>query len=420
MSFFNSGFFGGHGMGQPEPEEVDNKALYEALEVAQDASAADIKKAFRRLVRIHHPDKGGDEQKFKEVNAAYEVLSDPEKRKIYDQMGLEGLRGGGGMGGGFGDIFDMFFRGGGGGRRGPRETPQLKPTVKQIKISLKDAYEGKVAKVDVERNVKCQGCNGKGGSDVEKCTPCKGRGVVVRMVQLGPGMYTQTQAECTSCDGTGEKIKPENICKSCKGKKMSRKNETVEVPIVKGIPNKEKVVVSEKGNEHPEYRTGDLIVVVEIEEDKIFKRQKDDLVLEKSIGLIEALSGFSFNLDHMNGMTITITTNPGDVVQHLDTRRIPNLGMPRYRQMLSSGDLLVVFKIIMPANLKPEQIEGLKKLLPGPLLGKVVETKNTYTMEKASSQQTKKNGHHHGMEEEEDDEYEGNHGGGQRVECNQQ
>lgn len=404
-------------MEQPEPEEVDNKALYEALEVPQDASQADIKKAFRKLVRIHHPDKGGDEKKFKEVNAAYEVLSDPEKRKTYDQFGLEGLRGGGGMGGGFGDIFDMFFRGGG-GRSGPRETPQLKPTVKQLKVSLKDAFEGKVVKMDVNRNVKCEGCEGKGGANVQKCGTCKGRGVVVRMVQLGPGMYTQTQAECNACDGTGEKIKPEDICKSCKGKKMARKTETVEVPITKGIPNKEKVVVPGKGNEHPEYRTGDLVVLVEVEEDKIFKRVKDDLVLEKSIGLIEALSGFSFNLEHINGMTITIATNPGDVVQHLDTRRVPNLGMPKYRQMLSCGDLLVVFKIIMPANLKPEQVEGLKKLLPGPLLGKVQPTKNNYTMEKTTSKPTK-NGPNY-MQEEEEEDYEGHHGGGQRVECNQQ
>lgn len=423
--FFNQGFFGGMGGGmgggfgggfeqEEDSGEVDNKQLYEALELTAEATQEDIKKAYKRLVRVHHPDKGGDEKHFKEVQAAYEVLNDPEKRKMYDKYGLEGLKSGGMSKGGFGDIFDIFF---GGGRRnaGPRQTPQLKPTVMGVKLNLSDVYHGKMAHVDVDRKVLCEGCNGKGGSEVEKCGGCKGRGVVVKMIQLGPGMYSQSQADCGECKGTGEKIKKENICKSCKGNKLLEKKEKVEVPIAPGVPHEDKIVISGKGNEHPEYRTGDLIVVTQIEEHNLFKRVKNDLIIEKSISLIEALAGFEFNIKHLNGQEVTIKTGPGDIIQHKSARRVPNLGMPKHKEPFAHGDLIILFEIVMPVKLSDQQIGELRKNLPNALLPKTVTTKNVYTLDKHEVSANRKASEQY--EEEEDDE---SNGGGQRVQCNQQ
>lgn len=401
---------------EEEAGEADTKQLYEALEVAQNASQDDIKKAYKRLVRVHHPDKGGDEKKFKEVQAAYEVLNDPEKRKMYDKYGLEGLKSGGMSKGGFGDIFDIFFGGGGRGSRGPRQTPQLKPTVMGMKLNLSDVYHGKMGHVTVDRKTLCEGCNGKGGSEVEKCTGCKGRGVVIKMVQLGPGMYSQSQADCSECKGSGEKIKKEHICKTCKGNKLVDKKEKVEVPIAPGIADNEKIMISGKGNEHPEYRTGDLVVVTQIEEHNEFKRSKNDLIIDKSISLIEALAGFEFNIKHLNGQDITIKTNPGDIVQHKSARRIPDMGMPKYKEAFAHGDLIILFEIIMPGKLSDQQISELRTILPKPMLPPAKQTKNVYTLEKHEVKAGHKPSEHY--EEEEDDEH--HHGGRQGVQCNQQ
>jgi len=404
--FFNQGFFGGMGGGFPGQEEdageVDNKQLYEALELTPSASQEDIKKAYKKLVRVHHPDKGGDEKKFKEVQAAYEVLNDPEKRKVYDKYGLEGLKSGGMGHGGFGDIFDIFF--GGGRRQGPRQTPQLKPTVVAMKVTLEDVYHGKMGYVDVDRKVLCEGCNGKGGSEVEKCGSCKGRGVVIKMVQLGPGMYTQSQADCGDCKGTGEKIKKEHMCKVCKGNKLLDKKEKVEVPIAPGLAENEKIQIAGKGNEHPEYRTGDLIVVTQFEPHSLFKRAKNDLILEKSIGLIEALCGFEFNLKHLNGQEVTIKTEAGDIIQHKSTRKIPNLGMPKYKEAFSFGDLIIIFDVVMPDNLTQQHMDMLRNCLPKPLLPVCKETKNIYSLEKHHIDVN-----HKGSEYQEEDEDEEHH-----------
>ena len=419
--FFNQGFFGGMGGGfggfegqEEEAGEVDNKQLYETLEVEQSASQDEIKKAYKRLARVHHPDKGGDEKQFKEVQAAYEVLSNPEKKKMYDKYGLEGLKTGGMSQGGFGDIFDIFF--GGGRRAGPKQTPQLKPTVVGMKLTLDDVYHGKMGYVDVDRKILCNGCNGKGGSEVEKCTGCKGRGVVIKMVQLGPGMYSQSQADCAECKGTGEKIKKEHICKTCKGKKLLEKKEKIEVPISPGVPEKEKIVIAGKGNEHPEYRSGDLIVITQIEGHELFKRSRNDLILEKSIALIEALSGFEFNLKHLNGQEITIKTGPGDIIQHNTARKIRDLGMPKHKEGFAFGDLIIVFDVVMPDKLSEQEIAELKKYLPKPLLPPAKQTKNIYKLEKHELKT-----HHKASEQFEEEDDEENHpGGGQRVECNQQ
>lgn len=424
--FFNRGFFGGNFGGEEEdssPTEVDNKKLYDVLKVAQDASADDIKKAFRKAAREHHPDKGGDSEMFKEVNAAYEVLSDPEKRKVYDKFGFKGLKNGGMESGGFGDIFDIFFGGRGGGGARQRETPQLKPTVRSVEISLEDAFHGRMMQLAVERMTLCQGCDGKGGLDPKTCTGCKGKGVVTRMVQLGPGMYTQSQAECKDCGGTGKIIEKQNLCKVCNGQKLLKKTEKIDVPIAVGVPDEDKIVIAGKGNEHFEYRAGDLIVIVKIKEHPVYRRVRNDLHMDKKISLIEALSGFEFNLDHINHHEITLKTPAGAILNHKEVRVVPHLGMPHHKSPLTHGDLYVHFTVEFPKSLTADQVETLKKVLPKPLLPAAVKTKNSYELAPSDFKggESRANGRGPQVEEddEEDDEGQGHHGG-QRVECNQQ
>ena len=164
------------GMGRGSNKEVDNKRFYELIGVPQTASQNEIKKAFRKLALKAHPDKGGDPELFKEISVAYEVLSDPEKRKMYDKYGEEGLREGAG-GSGFGDIFEMFGMGGRGQKdRGPKKG---KSVMHPVKATLEDLFHGKTSKVAVSRDRICSKCDGKGGKAdaVTKCSACNGKGM---------------------------------------------------------------------------------------------------------------------------------------------------------------------------------------------------------------------------------------------------
>lgn len=420
---FNEEFFRRMGGGMQGDDdngtEVDNKKLYEVLEVSPTATQDEIKKAYKKLALKHHPDKGGDPEKFKEVNAANEVLSDPDKRKTYDKYGLEGLKGQGGAGG-MSDVFEMFFGGGHRGSRGPRETPKLKPMVKTVQVTLDEVYSGKMAHIDVTRKTICQDCNGKGGAKVEKCNKCKGNGVVMKMVALGPGMYTQTQAACDHCSGNGEIIDKATMCKKCKGQKLVSKSETVDVGIPVGCPENYKIEVKDKGDEHWEYRAGDLIVVVQIKPHAIFTREKNDLHMKKKISLVEALLGFKFNVKRFD-TEFTVESNPESILHHKDVKVVRNLGMPHFRDELSHGDLLIEFTVEMPGKIAPEQHEALRKILPKGILPAHKPTKNTYNIE--DYVHTKKDN----RQDENGDEDDGDEGqsrqgfqGGKRVECQQQ
>jgi DnaJ family protein A protein 2 len=173
-------------------KDVDTNKYYDLIGVPKTASTDEIKKAFRKKALKEHPDKGGDPEKFKDLSVAYEVLSDPEKRKLYDQFGEEGVRDGGGGASGFGDIFDLFGMGGRGGgqaRQGPKKG---KPVAHPVKCTLEDLYNGKTAKVVVNRDRICSKCEGKGGKAgaVQTCKGCNGKGMRTVMQMLGPGMYS--------------------------------------------------------------------------------------------------------------------------------------------------------------------------------------------------------------------------------------
>lgn len=406
-NFFSA--FGGMGAETEEAEEeVDNQQLYKLLELPQTATLEEIKKQFKRLAMRHHPDKGGDADKFKEINAAYEVLADPEKRRLYDKFGLEGLKR---QGGAEMDIFDMFF-GGGRGRGQRRETPQLKPTVRQVEIGLEAVFAGKLLAVETTRKVLCADCQGRGGSKVERCAKCRGKGVVTRMVQVGPGMYTQSQAHCDGCGGSGERIDKAHVCKTCRGNKLESRKETIEVAVPAGAPDGHQIPVRGKGDEHPEYRAGDFVVVLRVRPHAVFTRVGDDLFLAKRVALVEALAGFRFNLQRFD-QEVTIEAPPG--VNNREVRAVAGLGMPRLKDPLSHGSLYVEFAVELPAALDREKLAALRALLPPGLLPAAAPTARRHALGEAVVVPQRRAS---AQPEEEEEEHGGR--GGHGAQCRQQ
>jgi DnaJ homolog subfamily A member 2 len=253
----------------------DTTKLYETLEVEKTATAKEVKKAYFRLSKLHHPDKGGDEHKFKEINAAYEILSDQEKRDKYDKYGLEGVMDDDDNAASRGeDLFSMFF-GGGGGRRSQRSGPKKGPAVNHpIKVSLEDLYNGKTVKLAINRKVIV--------GDVNICKKCQGQGAIMEVRQLGPGMITQMQRTCPDCSGRGNSATT----------KSERK--VLEVHIEKGMSNNSKITFAGAADEVPGMdEPGDVNFIVQEKEHDLFKRKGADLLLTKDISLNQALTGFS-------------------------------------------------------------------------------------------------------------------------------
>ena len=230
-------------LGRGPSGPVDNEGYYKILGVSKDASQEELKKAYRKLAVKHHPDKGGDPETFKEISSAYDVLSDPEKKDLYDKYGKEGVEQGGGGSRDAEDIFSSLFgggRGGGGGRRGPQKTPPIKHA---LNVKLEDVYKGKSSKLKITRDVLCKSCSGAGGqAGFEKsCSTCSGRGAKMMLRQLGPGMMQQIQVPCDSCSGEGKTIDRRLMCKDCSGKKVTKESKIVEVHVDRGVKNGHKV-----------------------------------------------------------------------------------------------------------------------------------------------------------------------------------
>jgi len=353
--------------------------FYERLGVEPEANADEIKKAYRKQAIKYHPDKNPGnpeaEQKFKEISEAYEVLSDANKRELYNKYGKEGLKEGGFHAGAASDIFERFFGGGmfggmfgggGGGRRGPQQGEDL---VHPLNVSLEDLYNGKSVKLSVTRNVICDKCSGSGSKiagAVSSCVGCSGRGIKLIVRQIGPGMFQQMQTVCPECQGSGEKIKDEDRCPECKGKKVNKDKKILEVHVDKGMKHNQRIVFAGQSDQAPGVEPGDIVIVLQQKEHEQFKRQDKDLVMEHSIPLIEALAGTKFVVQHLDGRTLVVTTNPGDILNPGDVRSIEGEGMPQYKRPFEKGNLLVKFDVVFPEPNKftPQQMQLLERILP--------------------------------------------------------
>lgn len=350
---------------------VKETAYYEILGVPPTATEIDLKKAYRKLALKYHPDKnpGAEaEEKFKQISQAYEVLSDPKKREIYDRGGEEAIKGGG-SGSGFDfhspmDIFDMFF-GGGGQRRqaGPRRG---KDVVHQLKVSLEDMYNGTTRKLALQKNVICSKCEGRGGKEgaVLKCNNCRGTGMQVRIQQLGPGMVQQIQSMCHECRGEGEVIDPKLRCKTCNGAKIIKERKILEVHIDKGMKDGQQIRFSGEGDQEPGLEPGDIVIVLDEKEHPQFRRRGTDLITQKDLNLVEALCGFQKTIKTLDNRQLVITCLPGEVIPDKAVKCVMGEGMPVYRDPFEKGRLIIQFNVKFPEKIDPSKIALLESCLP--------------------------------------------------------
>uniref|UniRef100_I3KCP8 DnaJ heat shock protein family (Hsp40) member A2b n=1 Tax=Oreochromis niloticus TaxID=8128 RepID=I3KCP8_ORENI len=341
---------------------VDTK-LYDILGVSPSASENELKKvckcytfftliifgllqAYRKLAKEYHPDKNPEAgDKFKEISFAYEVLTNPEKKELYDRYGEQGLREGGGGGPGMEDIFSHIFGGGlfgfmggqGRGRNGGRRRGD-----------------------DMVHPLN-QG--GKAGA-VQKCVACRGRGMRIMIRQLAPGMVQQMQSVCTDCNG--EVINEKDRCRKCEGHKVCKETKVLEVHVDKGMRHGQKITFTGEADQAPGMEPGDIVLVLQEKEHEDFRRDGSDLHMVHRIGLVEALCGFQFTVTHLDGRQLLVKYPPGKVIEPGCIRVVKGEGMPQYRNPFEKGDLYIKFDVQFPENnwINPEKLNELECLLP--------------------------------------------------------
>ncbi len=349
---------------------MSKKDYYDILDVDKNADQQEIKRAFRKLAKKYHPDLNPDDQgsevKFKEVNEAYEVLSDEEKRKKYDQFGHAAFEQDQGFGGGgsyqgfddiFGDIFGDFFGGGAGRRRsGPKKGQDLKI---RLNISFEEAAFGTKKEIKINRMEECSKCNGTGaepGTNKKTCPTCSGSGSV-RTVQNTPFGRFQNVSTCPKCNGTGEII--EEPCTQCRGTGKEKKSRKVTINIPAGVDNGSIIPLRGEGN-HGEKGapSGDLYVYLSVKSHKIFERDGYDIWLEKKISFPTAALGNIIKVETLEGTVkykIPAGTQTGTVF------RLKNKGIQKLRGS-GKGDQYVKVLVDIPKDLNKKQSQLIKDL----------------------------------------------------------
>lgn len=345
---------------------VAETKLYDVLGVSPNATESEIKKAYRKLALKYHPDKNPSEEaaeKFKEASSAYEVLSDPEKRDLYDQFGSQGLNGGaGGMGGGFGfgdDIFSQFF--GGAGAQRPRGPQRGRDIRHEIKVTLEELYKGKTTKLALNKQILCKACEGRGGKKgaVKKCSSCNGQGIKFVTRQMGP-MIQRIQTECNVCHGSGDIIDEKDKCKTCNGKKIDHERKILEVNINPGMRDGERVVFKGEADQAPDIIPGDVVFVIHELPHKLFQRSGDNLIYHAEIDLLTALAGGSFMIPHVSGDWLKVDIVSGEVIAPDSSKVIDGKGMP-IPKYGGFGNLIIKFSVKFPGNHFADE-DTLKKL----------------------------------------------------------
>lgn len=352
------------------------KDYYNVLGVEKNASKDEIKKAFYKLAAKYHPDKkGGDEAKFKEINEAYQTLSDDKKRKEYDTYG-QTFNGGGGPGfGGFGgfnpgdfadmqfdfgdlgDIFGDMFGGFGGGARQKRG----RDISLEIDVPFTEAIFGTERNVLLSKVSTCETCSGNGakpGTKKKTCTVCNGQGKIHDVKRTFMGNF-QTIKTCEACHGVGQI--PEEKCPDCRGNGVLNKREEVNISIPAGIANGEMIRMTGMGEAVAQGVTGDLYVKINVIPHKLWKREGNDLVITHEIKLTDALIGVRHTIDGLDGpieIEVASGASTGEVM------RVKGRGVPHIHEKGKRGDVLVKLHIIMPKKLSKKAvafIEGLRE-----------------------------------------------------------
>ena len=355
---------------------------YDILSVPREAAAEDVKKAFRKLAFDYHPDrnKASDaEVRFKEINEAYEILRDPEKRAVYDRFGHAGLNGGDGIGGrgfdgaqgftgGFGDIFDAFFSGGmGAGQARPRSSAQRGEDLRmELDISFEDAVLGTETEVEFARYEQCTTCRGSGsapGSSPVVCSLCKGSGEVRRSQRSLFGQYVNI-TPCSRCHGEGTIVS--QPCGECRGARRIRRPRKIRVSVPAGVADGNRIRLSGEGeagaNGGP---SGDLYVDLGVAPHARFERDGLDLLYQLPVNVAQAALGVEAAVTTLEGGVETVRIPAG--VQTGHAFRLRGHGVPDVHAARRRGDIVVVVSVVVPDHLSPEQrvlMEQLAATLP--------------------------------------------------------
>ncbi len=360
---------------------------YEILGVNRNASVEEIKKKFRKLALEYHPDRNkaaNASEKFKEINEAYQVLIDPEKKKIYDQFGhsgLEGKFGGFQQGGfedlgGFGDIFETFFGGSfGSSKSSSNRASQGRSLEYRVKINFYESASGKEEPLKIERLEECITCKGsraKPGTEVDSCSSCNGSGQVRRVQRTIFGQFEQ-RTTCSSCNGSGQLIKV--LCSDCRGKGLSKAVKDLIVRIPPGISDGDIVKLTHQGdpgvNGGP---NGDILVHINVDPHEVFVRKNNNILLGVDVDIVQASLGRDITIPTIEGETL-IQIKPG--TQSGDQLKLSGLGFPEINNSRKKGDMIVILRVITPTKLSKEQktlFETLEKSFGSKSNGKVKET----------------------------------------------
>ncbi|MBX5446279.1 molecular chaperone DnaJ [Sphaerobacter sp.] len=339
---------------------------YEVLGVSRDASAEEIRRAYRRLARKYHPDvnrEEGAEERFKEINEAYEVLGDEERRAAYDRFGHAGVSGGFNMGGDpfgfsgspFSDIFETFFGGGARTRRGPVRGADLETTVE---LTFEEAIFGTEKEVEITRLELCDDCRGtrmRGGKQPPVCPVCGGSGEVRRVQHTILGQFV-TAMPCDNCGGEGRVIS--DPCPTCRGRGRVSKKRTIVVTIPAGVDSDSTLRLTGQGEHVPNGTPGNLYVRIRVQPHPYFVRQGKQIHLDLPLNMAQAALGAEVEVPTVDGpveLKIPPGTQPGQQF------RLRGKGVPDVRGG-ARGDQIVTVRVVIPTEITPEQRELLKKL----------------------------------------------------------
>ena len=350
------------------------KDYYQILGVTKNATQEDIKKAYRKLAHQYHPDKGGDEQKFKEINEAYQVLSNSEKRQQYDQFGRNfeggtGFQGGQpgwdfGFGQGFdntdfdlGDIFGEMF--GFGGRPRKRDLKRGKDIEVEIELSLEDILKSQEKEILLDKEILCNRCQGRGsepGSKVKECFSCRGQGEVQQIKKTFLGSFARYTI-CPECGGEG--TKPEKPCNVCKGEGRIRGEEKIKIVIPAGVDTNQVIKVEGKGEAGKKgARPGNLYLRIFIKKHPVFKRRGDDVFVSLPISFSQAALGDEAELTTLEGSKLLLKVPQG--TESGKILRISAKGIPHFSGW-GRGDMFVELVVKTPKRLTRKQKELLEK-----------------------------------------------------------
>lgn len=356
---------------------------YEILGVAKSATQDDIKKAFHKLAHKYHPDKGGDEKKFKEINEAYQVLSDSKKRAQYDQFGRvfdqQGPTGQGGQGFDYnwmwgnktqpdiefdfedvGDIFESFFGGGGARKTAKKDHKRGRDIQVDIEIPLEKVLKSSIEKINILKYAVCSRCAGLGaepGTKTKECFSCRGMGQVQQVKKTFLGSYT-TITTCPECKGEGNI--PEKPCNVCKGEGRIKAEDKIEIHIPAGVDTNQVIKIEGKGDAGKKGgKPGNLFARIFVKNNTNFERKGDDLFMQSEISFSEAVLGDKIEIKTLDGSAILLDIPQG--TESGKVLRISGKGIPHFSGY-GKGNLYVILKIKTPKKLSRKQKELLEKL----------------------------------------------------------